>query len=744
MGSEEPVRYDDVERCVDDVVDHVGKRIVLGLPLGLGKPNPLVNALYQRAKADPTINLTISTALSLERPGWSNDLERRFMQPFVERMFGGYVDLDYIGDMKRNQLPDNIHIREFYAKAGAYLNIAHAQQNYVSCNYTHAYRDLLDSGVNVVAQLVSPGVGEGGTEGGSNGSNGGPVSLSCNPDVTLDVAREMQRQRADGRHVAILAMVNPNLPFMYGDAAVDTSLFTGIIDNPDYYFRLFGAPKMAVTPVDYLIGLHASTLIKDGGTLQIGIGSLGDALCYGLTLRQQHNEEYRQALERAGIVENFWDTVVKVGGAAPLVEGVSGSTEMLVDGYLHLMQAGVVKRKTYNDLTLQRLANDGRLGDEVTPELLDAIVAAGGVSQTLTAKDVEYLQRYGVVRPGWRVEEGGDGSVLTDGVKTLSTNLTDPEARAELNAHCLGDRVRGGVLIHGGFFLGPESFYDSLRKMSEDERRQINMTSVLNVNQLYGGDYASEELKRAQRQNARFVNACLMVTISGAAVSDGLDTGQMVSGVGGQYNFVSQAHALEGARSILMCKATRSKGREVSSNIVFNYGHITIPRHLRDIYITEYGMADLRGKSDREIIVALLNITDSRFQSELLGEAKQAGKIEASYEIPDGFRSNLPERIGEILAPAVEAGHFGPFPFGCDFTREELVIGKALKTLKARMSARFKKVSSLGHATAIRKVPAEALPMLERLDLTEPKNTKERMMRKLVVYALRLTGAVPK
>ena len=235
-----------------------------------------------------------------------------------------------------------------------------------------------------------------------------------------------------------------------------------------------------------------------------------------------------------------------------------------------------------------------------------------------------------------------------------------------------------------------------------------------------------------------------MVTITGAAVSDGLDTGQMVSGVGGQYNFVSQAHALEGARSILMCKATRAKGKEVSSNIVFNYGHMTIPRHLRDIYITEYGIADLRGKSDQEIIAALLNITDSRFQPELLGEVKRAGKISKSYEIPDAFRANLPERIGEALASAQAEGHFPPFPFGCDFTREELVIGKALKTLKARMSAPLKKVSSLGRATTIRSVPAEAVALLKRLDLADPSNAKERMMRKLVVYALRLTGAVPK
>lgn len=66
----------DIETCVDQVLATVGKRIVLGVPLGLGKPNRLVNAIYRRAKADPSISLEILTALSLERPtrtrGWKN------------------------------------------------------------------------------------------------------------------------------------------------------------------------------------------------------------------------------------------------------------------------------------------------------------------------------------------------------------------------------------------------------------------------------------------------------------------------------------------------------------------------------------------------------------------------------------------------------------------------------------------------------------------------------------------------
>ena len=51
--------FTEVERCVERTIEAVGKNIVLGLPLGLGKPNQLVNAFYRKAQQDPTISLRI-------------------------------------------------------------------------------------------------------------------------------------------------------------------------------------------------------------------------------------------------------------------------------------------------------------------------------------------------------------------------------------------------------------------------------------------------------------------------------------------------------------------------------------------------------------------------------------------------------------------------------------------------------------------------------------------------------------
>src|SRR5690348_6199280 len=153
------------------------------------------------------------------------------------------------------------------------------------------------------------------------------------------------------------------------------------------------------------------------------------------------------------------------------------------------------------------------------------------------------------------------------------------------------------------------------------------MSRISFTNQLYGGEAA----KKSARVKARLVNNAMIATALGAIVSDGLEDGRVVSGVGGQFNFVEQAFALPGARSILAINATRRSGRKLSSNVRWSYAHTTIPRHLRDIVVSEYGIADLRGESDEQVVADMLAISDSRFQNELLRRAKDAGKIARTY-----------------------------------------------------------------------------------------------------------------
>ena len=287
------------------------------------------------------------------------------------------------------------------------------------------------------------------------------------------------------------------------------------------------------------------------------------------------------------------------------------------------------------------------------------------------------------------------------------------------------------VVLHGAFFIGPKSFYRALREMTDEQIARIQMMPVSFTNELYG----DEASKRRARVDARFINNAMMATLMGAAISDGLEDGQVISGVGGQYNFVAQAFALAGARAVLTVEATRQAGARAQSNIRWNYGHTTIPRHLRDIIVTEYGVADLRGKSDADVIAAMLGVADSRFQSDLMRQAKDAGKLSKTFEIPAAHRENFPERIVRALAPAREAGLLPAFPFGSDFTDVEQRLIPALQLLQDAQRSPQRLPGLLWQGFTRRPDMADS-ECLARLGLDTPATLAERAYRALVSAAL--------
>jgi acyl-CoA hydrolase len=562
-----PGRFDDPDAVADAIIARVGKKIVLALPLGLGKANHVANALYARAAADPSIDLHIFTALTLEKPRGRGDLERRFVAPFAERVFAGYPELAYSSALRAGTLPRNVEVAEFFFEAGTRLGIAAAQQSYICANYTHALRYVIARGVNVVAQLVARREREGEAR----------VSLSCNPDLTLDLLADRAQGRCD---FLFVGQVNSELPFMPGDADIAERELDLLLAGPAAEFNLFGPPREPIDLAEYAAGLHVARTVADGGTLQLGIGSLGDAVARALILRHERNADFRAIVARLDPAD---DAPADMRESAPFTVGLHGVSEMFVESFLDLKRAGILKREV------------------------------------------------------------------------------------------------DGTLLQASFFLGSRAFYRALRELPEAERAKLRMAAVSFVNELYGDEAA----KRRARVKARFINNAMMATLLGAVVSDGLDNGQVVSGVGGQYNFVAQSFALEDARSIIMLRATRAARRRTTSNIRWNYGHTTIPRHLRDVVVTEYGAADLRGKSDRDVIAAMLAIADSRFQDELLRRAKDAGKIERSFELPAHRRDNTRERIARALAPAREQGLLPAFPFGSDFTATEQRLIPALELLRS-------------------------------------------------------------
>ena len=697
---------------VDETIRKIGNTIVLAVPLAAGKPNHIVNAFYRKAKENPEIDLKICTALTLQRPRGNSELEQRFIDLFSDRIFGDYPDLEYELDRMTNSLPDNIQIIEFYFAPGKYMSNDKVQRNYVSSNYTHVVRDVLDRNVNVIAQMVAK----------EEINLKKYFSLSSNPDTSMDVVKELGKR--DVPHVKI-AQVNQNMPFMYGDSMVEEDFFDYVMDDESKYYKLFGPPKMSVSDQDYMIGLYCSALVRDDGEIQIGIGSLGDATIYNMVLRQNQNEVYQQVLKDLGVYDKFGDVIDKYGETGIFDVGLLGASEMIVDGFMHLYKNGIIKKKVYDDIGLQRLINAGKIKEKFTDDILNVLYQNRLINERINLDDFNFLQKWGIFRSD--ISFKGGQIYLKDGQSIIPyvNDLADLEF---MKKNCLGDQLKGGQVMHGGFFLGPEEFYQWLREMPPEERKLINMRSVQKVNQLYG----HEELDRLHRKNARFINTCMMQTLAGAAVSDGLEDGRVVSGVGGQYNFVAMAQELPDGHSILNLRSTRMKGGKAVSNIVPFYGHITIPRHLRDIVVTEYGIAFLRGKTDQEIIEELIKISDSRFQNDLEMWAKKAGKLREDYVIPEAYRNNTPESYQSRLLKYKKQGLYPVFPFGTQLTEEEIALGKALKGLKADLDDKPRFLNTL-FKSFFTKTKAGHQKFLKMMRLDHPKGIKEKLFQKLLV-----------
>jgi acyl-CoA hydrolase len=706
----EPLVLATLAQAVEHVLATVQGDIVLGLPLGIGKPNPFVNLLYRRIKAmgvdAKPRRLKIITALSLERPEGSSELEQHFLAPLVERVFKDYPDLDYVKDLRGGVLPPHIEVSEFFFKTGDYLGNERAQQAYISTNYTFVARDMGVLGVNVIAQAVAAReTAAGGTE----------LSLSSNPDVTFELA---ERQAESGRPLLKVGVINRQMPFMPNQAITPPGFFDVVVTDAAATHTLFAPPNAKVSTADYAIGLHAASLVADGGTLQIGIGALGDAIAQALLVREQANADYRGIMAALchGDLEGR-----ELGGFA---QGLYGCSEMFVNGFLQLLQAGILRREVFDDETVQRLVNEGRIpGLAVTPDTLAALLEAGRIAPVLTPEDLAFLQKLGVLTADVSLSAGGDLNVQG---RRITNRLDQAEVRAALrDAGGLGRRLAGGVVLHGGFFLGPTDFYERLRRMPSEALAQIDMTRIDFINQLHG----RSALKTAQRRQGRFMNTAMMVTLLGAAVSDGLESGQVVSGVGGQYNFVAMAHALPDARSILMLRASYEHKDGVRSTLVWNYGHGTIPRHLRDVVITEYGVADLRAQPDAEVVRRLITIADSRFQDALVAQAKAAGKLDAAYEVPERYRQNLPEVLRARLQPWRQSGLLPDFPFGTDLTEGEIEMVTALRKMQHATRHPVELVAMVLKSLASTR---EAPPAyLERLGLDDATSFKKMFLRKL-------------
>ena len=142
--------------------------------------------------------------------------------------------------------------------------------------------------------------------------------------------------------------------------------------------------------------------------------------------------------------------------------------------------------------------------------------------------------------------------------------------------------------------------------------------------ELYPGDYVLDISNICQNDNQVAINNAVQVDMTGQITCESQFGPRLINGAGGQIEFHIGAFMSKNGRAVTMLPSTYMNG--ASSNIVpyFEKGTlVTLSRYWADYVVTEYGVAELNGKTHRERAEALVEVAHPDFREELADAARE-------------------------------------------------------------------------------------------------------------------------
>jgi 4-hydroxybutyrate CoA-transferase len=216
----------------------------------------------------------------------------------------------------------------------------------------------------------------------------------------------------------------------------------------------------------------------------------------------------------------------------------------------------------------------------------------------------------------------GIGAV-PDAVLNYLFDKKDLGIHTELFSEGVIDLVEAGVLtnarktlhpgkIVAGFILGTQRLYDWV-----DNNPMI---------EFHRTEYVNDPFVIAQNERMVAINSAIEVDLTGQVCADSIGH-KLYSGVGGQLDFIYGAARSKGGVPIIALPSTNTfRDGTVISKITpmlkQGAGVVTSRNHVRFI-VTEFGVAELYGKTIRQRAQALINIAHPQFRDELTRQAKE-------------------------------------------------------------------------------------------------------------------------
>ncbi len=238
---------------------------------------------------------------------------------------------------------------------------------------------------------------------------------------------------------------------------------------------------------------------------------------------------------------------------------------------------------------------------------------------------------------------------VTDAIGRHVASLIDDGACLQMGIGAIPNAVLGCLGNHRDLGVHSEMFSDGVLALVangviNNRRKQVHpgklvATFVTGSRQLYDfvddnpevvlleADYVNDTRNIRRNRNVVAINSALQVDLTGQICADSIGS-KIYSGVGGQMDFMRGAALSEGGKAIIALPSTAAKGRisRIASVLDPGAGVVTTRAHAHYI-VTEYGIADLRGKSLRERASSLIKIAHPDFRDALAQAARQQWQL---------------------------------------------------------------------------------------------------------------------
>jgi len=208
---------------------------------------------------------------------------------------------------------------------------------------------------------------------------------------------------------------------------------------------------------------------------------------------------------------------------------------------------------------------------------------------------------------------------LPNAITRYLTNHKDIGVHTELLTEGMIDLIEKGVITGKRKNLHPRK---NVFTTASGTRRMYEFMDDNPSMESYPASYVCSPTVIARNDNMIAVNAILEVDLLGQANAEYLG-GTTYSGTGGQLDFIRGAFDSRGGKAILTFYST-AKGGKLSRIVPqLKQGSIvTTPRNDSFYLVTEYGVANLKGKSTKERALAIINLAHPRYREELMREAE--------------------------------------------------------------------------------------------------------------------------